>query len=450
MGSTTEAGTGLIGHWKLDDRAGTRAIDSSGSGNNGTLTNFALAGATSNWVSGRLAGGLHFDGVNDYVQVSIASLTGAAPTAETWSMWVKPSSIGAQVLLENAPTLGASQSRRYIKENADGTLTMVPCDVAYSANTTSALAVGQWTHVVVVSNGSNHKIYMNGKQEVSSTIVATCALSTVTTFGYGFNTYFNGYMDDIRVYNRALNADQIRNLYTSGSSRPTTANTNSSTLTAGTNLASGLVGHWTFDGHYLSTTTARDTSGSGNNGAITAAVPIMGVMGQAMSFNGSTAKVVAPSIDLNGEMTLSAWFKTNNASTYAALIANNTGSGTDYDYGLFLNYTLPGKLTFLWESSPYIRVTSTATIIVNTWYHVVAVRSGSTGNWTAKMYINGALDNTATGITVNPNAVDQVTTIGAPSNWVGSFFFNGSLDDVRIYNRALSATEVKQLYNLGK
>src|SRR3990167_10576247 len=61
---------GLVGYWSMDDCRSTKATDFSGSGNTGSLTNFALATSTSNWVTGNAAKrgcALNFDGVNDYV-----------------------------------------------------------------------------------------------------------------------------------------------------------------------------------------------------------------------------------------------------------------------------------------------------------------------------------------------------------------------------------------------
>src|SRR5438128_9156769 len=54
---------GLVGYWKFDESTGTTAIDSSGLGNNGTLTN----GPT--WTAGKVNGALSFDGTNDYVEL---------------------------------------------------------------------------------------------------------------------------------------------------------------------------------------------------------------------------------------------------------------------------------------------------------------------------------------------------------------------------------------------
>ncbi|MDP3947882.1 MAG: hypothetical protein Q8Q41_04315, partial [bacterium] len=80
--------SGLIAHWKFDESSGTGASDSSGNGNNGTLTN----GPT--WATGKINGALSFDGVNDYVIVASSATSMDDMPAITVSAWIKPSSNG--------------------------------------------------------------------------------------------------------------------------------------------------------------------------------------------------------------------------------------------------------------------------------------------------------------------------------------------------------------------
>ena len=88
---------GLVGYWSFDDCRKATASDSSGNGNTGTLTNFALTGATSNWVSGTSAKrgcALNFDGVNDKVSVGpMTSVVGRS--AVSVSAWVKVAQVAA-------------------------------------------------------------------------------------------------------------------------------------------------------------------------------------------------------------------------------------------------------------------------------------------------------------------------------------------------------------------
>ena len=81
---------GLVGYWSMDECRGNIALDSSGNSNRGTLTNFALSGSTSNWVSGSAAKrgcALNFDGTDDYV--NIGDVVDIGTNDMSISMWFK-------------------------------------------------------------------------------------------------------------------------------------------------------------------------------------------------------------------------------------------------------------------------------------------------------------------------------------------------------------------------
>jgi Concanavalin A-like lectin/glucanases superfamily len=107
------------------------------------------------------------------------------------------------------------------------------------------------------------------------------------------NNDWDGRLDDVRVYNRALSATDVANLYAGGSIGATRENASSANLTMGTTLgpANGLVGHWTFDGADV-TDKVYDRSGQGNNGywngSATSSAKTIGKLGQALNFNGTT------------------------------------------------------------------------------------------------------------------------------------------------------------------
>jgi Concanavalin A-like lectin/glucanases superfamily len=101
-----------------------------------------------------------------------------------------------------------------------------------------------------------------------------------------------------------------------------------------------------------------------------------------------------------------------------------------------------------WNNGVGQSVISNNSLSAGRWYHVVATRSGSTGNWTDTLYINGSLDATAASADDPRNPATPLTFIGW-SNFSNQLF-NGIIDDVHVYNRALSAAEIKQIYNAGR
>jgi hypothetical protein len=222
-----------------------------------------------------------------------------------------------------------------------------------------------------------------------------------------------------------------------------------------TSLTNGLTGYWTFDGAVTdwNSNTTRDLSGNGNTGTLvsmsTSTTPAAGKIGQAFSFNGSTnyvdtgARVTA----VTDNYTLSAWVKINVLPQTAggAMVYNGDDSG-GYGFGIGAGgadtrlYGLFGSIE--WVDAGYTFGST------NSWYHVVMERD----NGLTKFYVNGS-KTSGTSVSAPGTPYSGHTTIGAVflgQHTVLYNEFNGTVDDVRIYNRALSATEIQQLYRLGQ
>jgi hypothetical protein len=183
-------------------------------------------------------------------------------------------------------------------------------------------------------------------------------------------------------------------------------------------------------------------SGSGNHGTITGTTKVSGKLGQALKFNG-TSNVVnmgnAAGFVIGTEATYSAWVKPAVLQN-GGIVSKWTSAAEDKN----LRMRSSGKFTFfLYNTFSGGELLSNTVATVNTWYHVVGVYDGSQ----AKIYINGVLDNfkDASG-NVGDNNGSMYVGWNQGSNW----YFNGSIDDVRIYNKALSATEIRQLYKMGE
>ncbi len=211
---------------------------------------------------------------------------------------------------------------------------------------------------------------------------------------------------------------------------------------------SGLVAEWHFDG------SAQDTSGNGNNGTINGAAFVQGISGQALSFNGVDDMVVvphSPSLSLD-KYTLEAWIKRDQnrelVATEAIIVKRYEQSWMD-NYGL---YIYPNGKVAASSYSPdiwtWFDLTSAKNISAGEWYHIAATYDRTT----LKIYINGVLDNSVN-TQYRPYQNNYQLVIGRacwgdpclfkPSNPS----FNGIIDEVRIYNRALSASEIQAEYN---
>jgi hypothetical protein len=215
----------------------------------------------------------------------------------------------------------------------------------------------------------------------------------------------------------------------------------------------GLVAEWHFDGD------AKDSSGNGIDGTIHGTIFVDGKFGKALLFNGVNNYVDFGTGNGNlnfgtGPFSIEFWMnyrgttvhpnvtnimgKTLGGADSAGFMAwTTTWGGDGSNYGLFIATT-----TASWGDG---NVEDWGKYYPNIWYHVVFVRSGNT--WT--IYKNGDYSNSGTktgiGLGVDNGASFTIGESGNPGP-----YFNGLIEEVRIYNRALSADEVKNNYEAGR
>ncbi|MAH25585.1 MAG: hypothetical protein CMI19_01310 [Opitutae bacterium] len=213
--NTTWSTDGLVGWWKFDEGSGTVAYDSSGNGNDGNLTN----GPT--WSIGKIGGALSFDGVDDFVFLGNPPEIGLSGN-QSFSMWLKPFSFNARRNPYNKAYGGT------------GTFTLEPNQVMtyfygvsgtdsgpYGAyQTTSLLALNEWSNLVLTRNLVTLKVrfFFNGLLDVTLNAEHTTASidSLSAKIGDGYTSPFHGVIDDFRIYDRALSAEEVQALYNLG------------------------------------------------------------------------------------------------------------------------------------------------------------------------------------------------------------------------------------------
>jgi len=206
-----------------------------------------------------------------------------------------------------------------------------------------------------------------------------------------------------------------------------------------------------FDGPDTTATTATDVSGTGNTGTLTnGPVPGIGKVGQALNFDGSNdfVDLANPaSLNITSALTISAWVYVRGATNQIDDIFTRDNSSTNRGYRLVFDSNDSIEFYVAQDASTKIQATVTGrTPYQNRWVHVVGVYQPSTF---VRLYLDGtqAAENTMS----IPAAIRSSTVgpeIGRRGNGDGEF--NGLIDEVRVYNRALSAEEVKRLYNMGK
>ncbi len=216
--------SGLIGHWLFDEGMGTTAGDSIG-GSTGSV----LGGAI--WITGRVGTkALQFDGINGKVSVSNPSafnFNNASSPNFTLSAWVNlPSNACGSskcTILSSTPSSGTGGYRFYVGSSLDPSLYLRSLDNL--TGTTNTVTVGGWHHVVAVyAASSTVTFYVDGVQKGVRTMTNGVVPGSTPTFNIGsdanVNQYFPGSIDDVRVYNRTLSAQEVSDLFTA--SNPTT------------------------------------------------------------------------------------------------------------------------------------------------------------------------------------------------------------------------------------
>lgn len=169
---------------------------------------------------------------------------------------------------------------------------------------------------------------------------------------------------------------------------------------------------------------------------------------EAMSFNGTDAYISAGSgsgITGSNPFSMSVWFKLASApSGYPMILSTGRANSTNEN----ILYVSPSYKLAWGNSSVNADFTNASgtTLNLNTWYHGVVTFNGSD---TIKIYINGSLDGSKTDVSgVNIEDIDIV--IGARTNNGNTgkeLYFNGSIDEAAIFNKALSAEKIQQIYD---
>jgi hypothetical protein len=199
--------TGLVAYWKFDEGSGTTVSDSSGNGNTGTLVNGPL------WAAGKVGNALYFDGIDDNITVADSNSLDLS-SSFTLSAWVNPVST-----FTDFRSIFAKNYTYYLYASVAGYCgngsPLGGFEGVGAVCQPSPLPINTWTHLAVTYSGSTLTFYRNGVAVATSN--ASGALSPTTgTLQIGasqFGEYFQGFIDEVRIYNRALSNTEIQAIY---------------------------------------------------------------------------------------------------------------------------------------------------------------------------------------------------------------------------------------------
>ncbi|MDQ8208903.1 glycosyl hydrolase family 28-related protein [Coraliomargarita sp. SDUM461003] len=417
-----EAQLSPVAYYNCQDDGSPLLSDLSGNFLNGDLNGPTFSANSSHDGSDALS----FDGSNDEVVVGDQPILDF-DNALTIAAWVRTNDASSHqciVSKNNAYYI-------YLYGTGSGARLRVGLSIAGSwqtltTSTANTVQSHTWTHVTATYDGSYIRVYLDGveigNKAASGSISSNSKDLEIGTLWNGYR--WDGELDDITLFDSALDASDINLLYTGDWLNP---------------LVPAAVADYRFEAG--SGSTAIDSK-NGLNGSITGASFSSDAAegSYSLSFDGSGDEVViadANSLDINNSLTLAAWVKTNDTSSHQCIIGKNAAyylylySGS---YGSRIRTGLRIDGAWVTSTSPN---QSTKSIPANTWAHVAMTYDGNE----ILTYLDG----------VEINSFSQQGSIGSSNKDVelgtiwGGFHFNGLLDVVQIYDLALFPDEIVAL-----
>ena len=443
---------GLVAYYPFDGNAN----DASGLGRHATNTT-PLTYLPDRFGRANLSCG--FDGLSSIAILPAKALGLAGTSKASFSLWVKPAVNQAQTLFVYSTSAYYTPPPNPIgvlcELQTDGRIGVFTASDSDRNWSRSALSSGNWYQVTVVYNGlastpaEKVAIYINGvaeivdqvRPEVIPTAIPAgadwCSLGGRTR-GNGSNiSFLRGSIDDVRIYSRDLSKAEIKALHDYESTPPDNGF-----------ITNGLVAYYPFNG------TASDESGNGNNLALNAEVHLatdrLGASNGAIQFGNSTTTIRSfknVGIVGNASRTMSFWVKHAGITPWPQSAAVQWGNGSANGALSTLGANnIRVQAPFTYESGHVFFGGFNADCVsgaqsnvgLNEWHHYAFTYGGNLT--TSSLYVDGvSVAYTHSGV-ATLNTADTTLLVGGGST-------NGCMDDIRIYNRTLSAAEIKALYN---
>ncbi|MDJ0926913.1 MAG: DNRLRE domain-containing protein [Gammaproteobacteria bacterium] len=419
---------GPIAHWMFDETSGTIADDAIGN-NDGTLIDGPV------WAQGIKDGGLRFDGVDDRVDAGTFDVTGSGITMVGWFNADVISTSDPRIISKANSTAvqGArwqlstsnSGSNRYLRMRlkAGGTTDEL-------IDTTTNLTPGQWYFAAGTYNAASGRmtLYLNGVEIASTNHAVGGPVDTDPTVSVEIGSngtaerFFDGILDDVRVYDRPLSATEIAELAVIPTPEP--------------------IAHWMLnDG---AGTTAIDSVG-GNDGTLYNGPSwVAGSLGDALEFDGNNDRVTTNSnFTPPSAGTVSFWMQVDGPPGAHGRILGlhdtweirhvTTGTPDGIPYGLVFDLGVSGVNTEF--------VTTTTIDNPGQWYHIAASYDTATDAYA--VYIDGVPH--TSGIYSSPLSMPSAAPLSLGTRTGSSNNYDGKLDDVRIYDRVLTPAQIADL-----
>jgi len=423
------------------DAGNSKSYSGSGTNVNDIVTGTVETLTNGVSYSSNLSGYFSFDGVDDLINVgSLGTFT----TQGTISFWMN--SLDVQVAIRNPFStnyngFNTNVLRFEIGESIGSLKVWIGSGGLASLNF-STINVNTWYHVLVTWNQSTNSFigYLNGSLNVSSSSWTLWPTAFVNVgIGTGYNRYFGGFISNVQIYNRALSAAEVAQLYNATKDRYSyKADIVKNGLLLNYDISTAL--------SYRNPTTYIQSTINNYPGLVVNGPTFSSNNGGYLNFDGANDHIRvfnSPFGFTTESFTYSYWIYINSFTTNQA----NQGPIPYYkgDYnsnGYYSQIGADGSYFFGTNQGGAMQPTTTApaTLTTGAWYYISDVRNGSS----VRIYVNGIDRTSVAGTHINPSYSSSDLYIGSYRTFI---FSNIRIGNFKVYNRALNSTEILSNFN---
>ena len=411
---------GLVAHYEFDGDAS----DSSGNGNDGE----EYGGVS--YSNGVVGNALKITNEGDRVEIDNSELTRLDGNNKTISVFFEAQYLFTEYNQILDKTAGSDYA---LNVTSEGILRLSVHNGSEYELITTEVEFFQFYHATILRNGSSVALYLDGSliSEINVPDIRTTNNPLMIGAGgtpYGSGYSFNGIIDDLRIYDRALSIEEIQALYELGQ--------------ANIDLSDGLIAHYEFEGD------VDDSSGNENDGEEYGGVSYAnGVIGKAASFDGIDDWLEpVDSTDYENGFTHTFWSKLRGDSSLSSRMYQTSGYDNRWqlrvvDWQIYLNV---GEFTSGEVNRNYLNHNFPS----DEWSFVAF-----TFNPSGKVTLT--LNDEVTSFTFSDEEISKFTNsdrslmFGYSHTDNYHYLIDGEIDDLRIYSRTLSTAEIQTLYELG-
>jgi len=427
-------------------------------------------------IGGKIKGSASFNGSSSYISVGVGL---GESGNRTRAVWIYINSMPAANDGDNIYYIGSTSANEYyetvaVQETAGASTYKIRWQERYDTSTTNTkdstatLTTGVWYHIVVVQEGTSRKIYINGSLDSTHTnansVNNTSYPAVIGSFREAASCcYYDGLLDQFRLYNTALNATQISDLYGETASTANTLNfpagagckaayqfdTNFSTILSQDDLSTVNFPSGTTGAALYQFENSANGDAGPNPTTATDLTYVDGAFGKAVNFNGSSSVWQSTNqiIESQQDFTISFWVKMDAYNGSAQYLWTSYATG---DVGISLAQVAPYDRYFSFhkynntQSPVFIGLSNPDVTILGKWYHLCGTFSTTTG---MVFYVDG--------VSVGTDSTTWVPQDhGAYSDSIGCYGytpsgnranFTGQIDQFRAYQQTLTAAQVLEL-----